>query len=230
MAARLRRLAAAPARSAEILIQRTVKPVVISDYSGFEFKNGGTGERGRARVSSHHRGRGRARCAHRRRQHPRARPDGDRESATARCLTRTAWSQLDASCMHGPKKRAGGGGGDRGCAHAVARREGGDGLHRSPSARRQRGAGVRPRHGLHDRGRSQHRELAPAVARVEATSRSGALAGSQSPARKPMPKHERDPARSLRRSPWCATDSFARAASGARSTATASRLTATFAA
>jgi N4-(beta-N-acetylglucosaminyl)-L-asparaginase len=30
-----------PARSAEILIQRTVRPVVISDYSGFEFKNGG---------------------------------------------------------------------------------------------------------------------------------------------------------------------------------------------
>ena len=30
------------ARSAEILIQRTVRPVVISDYSGFEFKNGGT--------------------------------------------------------------------------------------------------------------------------------------------------------------------------------------------
>jgi N4-(beta-N-acetylglucosaminyl)-L-asparaginase len=28
-------------RSAEILIQRTVRPVVISDYSGFEFKNGG---------------------------------------------------------------------------------------------------------------------------------------------------------------------------------------------
>jgi N4-(beta-N-acetylglucosaminyl)-L-asparaginase len=37
-------LAATPeaAPSAEILIQRTVKPVVISDYSGFEFKNGGS--------------------------------------------------------------------------------------------------------------------------------------------------------------------------------------------
>ena len=29
------------ARSAEIWIQRTVKPVVISDLSGLEFKNGG---------------------------------------------------------------------------------------------------------------------------------------------------------------------------------------------
>ena len=34
--------ASAENRSAEILIQRTVRPVVISDYSGFEFKNGGT--------------------------------------------------------------------------------------------------------------------------------------------------------------------------------------------
>jgi len=33
--------ASAENRSAELLIQRTVKPVVISDYSGFEFKNGG---------------------------------------------------------------------------------------------------------------------------------------------------------------------------------------------
>ena len=34
-------LAAASPRSAEILIQRTVRPVVISDFSGWEFKNGG---------------------------------------------------------------------------------------------------------------------------------------------------------------------------------------------
>ena len=33
--------AAAAPRSAEVWIQRTVRPVVISDYSGFEFKNGG---------------------------------------------------------------------------------------------------------------------------------------------------------------------------------------------
>ncbi len=30
------------ARSATLLIQRTVRPVVISDYSGYEFTNGGT--------------------------------------------------------------------------------------------------------------------------------------------------------------------------------------------
>ena len=33
--------ARAESRSAELMIQRTVRPVVISDYSGFEFKNGG---------------------------------------------------------------------------------------------------------------------------------------------------------------------------------------------
>lgn len=36
------RAEAAPARSAELLIQRTVRPLVISDYSGIEFRNGGT--------------------------------------------------------------------------------------------------------------------------------------------------------------------------------------------
>src|SRR5688572_28462923 len=34
--------AAASPRSAELLIQRTVRPAVISDFSGFEYKNGGT--------------------------------------------------------------------------------------------------------------------------------------------------------------------------------------------
>jgi len=33
---------AAPARAPEVLVPRTVRPVVISDYSGWEFKNGGT--------------------------------------------------------------------------------------------------------------------------------------------------------------------------------------------
>ncbi|MDO8679353.1 MAG: N(4)-(beta-N-acetylglucosaminyl)-L-asparaginase [Acidobacteriota bacterium] len=33
--------APAPAQSPQILVKRTVRPVVISDYSGFEFKNGG---------------------------------------------------------------------------------------------------------------------------------------------------------------------------------------------
>ena len=36
------RAGAEPARSATLLIQRTARPVVISDYSGYEFTNGGT--------------------------------------------------------------------------------------------------------------------------------------------------------------------------------------------
>jgi N4-(beta-N-acetylglucosaminyl)-L-asparaginase len=40
-AAAAARAASAAPRSAELLIQRTVKPVVISDYSGFEFTNSG---------------------------------------------------------------------------------------------------------------------------------------------------------------------------------------------
>ena len=33
--------AVTPVRSAELLLQRTTKPVVIADYSGYEFTNGG---------------------------------------------------------------------------------------------------------------------------------------------------------------------------------------------
>ncbi len=42
LAAATARAASAAPRSAELLIQRTVKPVVISDYSGFQFTNGGS--------------------------------------------------------------------------------------------------------------------------------------------------------------------------------------------
>jgi N4-(beta-N-acetylglucosaminyl)-L-asparaginase len=41
LAAATARAATAAPRSAELLIQRTVKPVVISDYSGFQFTNSG---------------------------------------------------------------------------------------------------------------------------------------------------------------------------------------------
>ena len=51
--------------------------------------------------------------------------------------------QLDACCMHGPKKRAGGGGAHRGRAHAVARRAEGHGRNRPSPDRRQGRAAVR---------------------------------------------------------------------------------------
>ena len=83
--------------------------------------------------------------------------------------------QLDSCCMHGPKKRAGGVAGHRRRAHAVEGGAAGDGHDRPSSARRQGRAGLRARHGDHDRGRSQHRELARQVARVEAPHRPAAL-------------------------------------------------------
>ena len=83
--------------------------------------------------------------------------------------------QLDSCCMHGPAKRAGGVAALEGVRDAVAGRQGGDGDDRPSSAGRQGRAGLRPQHGLHDRGRPQHREVARAVARVEAADRPRAL-------------------------------------------------------
>ena len=62
--------AAAPARAAEILVQRSVKPVVISDYSGYEFTNGGPENAVEPRLPPDYRRQGRARCVDRGRQHP----------------------------------------------------------------------------------------------------------------------------------------------------------------
>ena len=103
--------------------------------------------------------------------------------------------QLDACCMHGPKKRAGG----------VAALEG----VRTPSLvakavmeqtdhhlhRRQRRAGFRARHGLQDRGRPEHRALAAALAGVEAAHRPDALPRSAASGRR---------RRRARPAEWCA--------------------------
>ena len=170
-------LAAVPL-TPELLIQRTRRPVVISDYSGFEFKNGGSENAVDARVPAHHRRQGRARRADRRRQHPRARPARDRhrlrraaQRRRRRAARRVVHARTDEARRCGRRHR--------GRAHAVAGREGGDGPHRSSSARRRRRAGVRARDGIQDRRGSQHRELAPAVARMEAPRRSRALARSE---------------------------------------------------
>ena len=92
--------------------------------------------------------------------------------------------QLDACCMHGPKKRAGGVAAIEGVraparvAQLVAR---GD---RSSSAGRQRRAGLRARDGHQDRGGPDQRERAQALAGVEAAHRPAALPRSRRSARR----------------------------------------------
>ena len=101
-------LAAAPsaARSPEILIQRTVRPVVISDYSGWEFTNGGT-ENAVSRAF---------RLITEGKDVLDALVAGVNIPENDPLETGIGYGalpnadgvvQLDASCMHGPKKRAG---------------------------------------------------------------------------------------------------------------------------
>ena len=91
--------------------------------------------------------------------------------------------QLDSCCMHGPKKRAGGVASLEGVRTPSLVAQGGDGADRPSPARRQGRAGVRARHGVQDRGRSQHREVAPAVARMEAPHRSRSTTSIRRPRR-----------------------------------------------
>jgi N4-(beta-N-acetylglucosaminyl)-L-asparaginase len=94
------------ARSAEILIQRTVRPVVIADYSGFEFTNGGT-ENAVSRAF---------RLITEGKDVLDALVAGVNIPENDPLETGIGYGalpnaqgvvQLDASCMHGPKKRAG---------------------------------------------------------------------------------------------------------------------------
>ena len=94
------------ARSAEILIQRTVRPVVISDYSGWEFTNGGT-ENAVSRAF---------RLITEGKDVLDALVAGVNIPENDPLETGIGYGalpnadgvvQLDASCMHGPKKRAG---------------------------------------------------------------------------------------------------------------------------
>src|SRR5687768_9515692 len=98
--------APAEARSAELWFQRSVKPVVISDYSGWEFKNGGK-ENGVERAF---------RLITEGKDVLEALIAGVNIPELDPLETGIGYGalpnadgvvQLDASCMHGPKRRAG---------------------------------------------------------------------------------------------------------------------------
>ena len=187
------RLAAAPARSAELLIQRSVKPVVISDYSGFEFTNGGPENCVTRAFRLITEGKDVLDALIAGVNIPELDPT-ETGIGYGALPNADGVVELDASCMHGPLKRAGAVASLAGRADAVAGRAGGDGLHRPPPAGRRRRAAVRAQHGLQDRGRPQHRELAPALARVEAARRPRALPRSEGRGAKAVPiSHQRDP-------------------------------------
>ena len=154
----------------------------------------------------------RARRRHRGRQPLRARPGRDQRRLrrpAERRRRRAAGLVLHARAEEARRRR----GVPRGRAHAVAGREGRHGAHRPPPAGRQGRPGLRAPPGLHDRGRPQHRDVAEALARMEAADRAGALSSI------PIKRSAGRPTR--RRSRWCARASSSSTTSGAPSTATA---------
>jgi N4-(beta-N-acetylglucosaminyl)-L-asparaginase len=98
--------AAASPVSAEIMIQRTVRPVVISDYSGWEFKNGGTENAVTRAFRLITEGQDVLDALIAGVNIPELDPleTGIGYGALPNA---NGVVQLDASCMHGPKKRAG---------------------------------------------------------------------------------------------------------------------------
>lgn len=99
-------LAAASPLSAEILIQRTVRPVVISDFSGWEFKNGGSENAVQRTFRLITEGKDVLDALIAGVNIPELDP---LETGIGYGALPNADGviQLDASCMHGPKRRAG---------------------------------------------------------------------------------------------------------------------------
>ncbi|MGH7711890.1 MAG: N(4)-(beta-N-acetylglucosaminyl)-L-asparaginase [Gemmatimonadaceae bacterium] len=187
-----RLIADAPRRAPDVLIRRTVRPVVISDYSGFEFKNGGSENAVQRAFRLITKGDDVLDALMAGVNIPELDP---LETGIGYGALPNADGvvQLDASCMHGPKKRAG----------AVAALEG----VRTPSLVAKAVMEYTDHHLLAGKGAQ---EFARAMGfTIEAdlnteTSRRLWLEWRRrvdpehwldpnSPARKPKPKHERDP-------------------------------------
>ena len=166
--------AAAFGQAPTVLVRRATPPLVISSANGHEYAERRPPYLRGGGLPADRQGRGRARLPGRGSRHRRARPRRDvrrLRRPAQRGRRRAARLLLHAR----PAEARGRGGLPRGRAHPGAGREGRPRPHRPPPAGRGGGAGVRPPDGLPGRGRSQHRQVAGPVARVEAPRGPGAL-------------------------------------------------------
>jgi N4-(beta-N-acetylglucosaminyl)-L-asparaginase len=98
--------ARAEARAAELLIRQTVKPVVISDYSGFEFRNGGKENAVERAFRLMTEGKDVLDALIAGVNIPELDP-AETGIGYGALPNADGVVELDASCMHGPRKRAG---------------------------------------------------------------------------------------------------------------------------
>ena len=228
--------AAAPAidGAPSLFIPQGVRPLVISDYSGWEFRNGGTENAVERAFRLMTGGKDVLDALIAGVNIPELDPE-ETGIGYGALPNADGVVQLDASCMHGPKRRAG----------AVAAIEG----VRTPSLVAKEVMDYTDHHLLVGKGAQDFaRAMGFTIEDDLNTERSRGLwlewrrrmdpshwLDPDGAERKP-PKHERDPDRSTPHAPsrraarWCATASSRRGASGARSTATASTPRATSAA
>ena len=185
-------LAQAPAPQRAPAVMRTVRPVVISDYSGWEFKNGGAENAVQRAFRLITEGQDVLDALIAGVNIPELDPleTGIGYGALPNA---NGVIELDASCMHGPEEARGRGGVPRRRAHAVAGGQGRDGVHRPSPAGRRRRAAVRAQHGIHRRGRPQHRDLAALWREWKRRVDPEHWLDPNGNERKPKPKHEKDP-------------------------------------